>query len=468
MTFHAKRSPSQAKRFLACPGALVFCDSLPPEQHNHSSPAAQMGTAAHGLVERCLRSDSNPEDYRGRIIELGGDEESVAILRQGAKTPGKDRTFFEVDSDMIDGAEMMTTYVRERCKALGVKESALQLETRTNPLPERDDTSGTADVTIDAWPGVLEVIDYKNGWNVVEHEDNEQLLAYLLGKALESEFVHEQYRVTVVQPNAGHEEGRVRSFDTTAKELIAFQWRYREGIERCEAAEHDFGDPNMSREDWSDIWLHAGPHCLFCPAQAVCPARRQLAQIEAKIDFAEEPRELISRICDQDGAEVARVLYWAPTLEALIKAAELWALRSMESGHKVPGFKLVRGRSNRRLREDIPEGELVGSIVKGGYVAKPSSLYTEPKLLSGPQIEKLVPKAKREQFEKEFLFKPEGKLTVAPEKDPRLAITCSTADDFDDEESGDKRCRHDVLLGKDCPACIQEIRFAAKGEEDFG
>lgn len=440
MTFHTRRSPSQAKRFLACPGALVFCDSLPAEQHNHSSPAAQMGTAAHGLVERCLREGSNPEDYRGRIIELVGDEESVSILREGAKTPGKDRTFFEVDSDMIDGAEMMTTYARDRCKVLGVsdvrivklnRESAIQLETRTNPLPERDDTSGTADVTIDAWPEVLEVVDYKNGWNVVEHEDNEQLLAYLLGKALESDFAHERYRVTVVQPNAGHEEGRVRSFDTTEKELLAFQKRYREGIERCEQAEVEF--PTLMRIDpsaWTETWLVAGPHCLFCPAQAVCPARRQLAQVEAKMDFTEEPRAVMPT----NAADVARVLYWAPTLEALIKAAELWALRSMESGHKVPGFKLVRGRSNRRLREDMPEGELVGAIVKGKYVAKPSELYTEPKLMSGPQIEKLVPKEKRKQFEKDFLFKPEGKLTVAPENDPRLAITCNAAADFDDEQ----------------------------------
>lgn len=432
MTFHTKRSPSQAKRFLSCPGALALCATVPPEQRNQSSPAAQMGTAVHGVVERCLREGSNPEEYRGRIIELIGDEESVSILRAGAKTPGNGRVFFEVDGDMIDGAEMMTTYVRERCKALGVKESDLQLETRTNPLPERDDTSGTADVTIDAWPEVLEVVDYKNGYNVVEHEDNEQLLAYLLGKALESDFAHERYRVTVVQPNAGHEAGRVRAFDTTKKELLAFQKRYRAGIEQCEKAERDLphfaGKSNF--HEWQAAWLSSGSHCMFCDAQAICPARRKLAQAEAKMDFADDPREVAM---PTNAADVARVLYWAPTLEALIKAAELWALRSMESGHKVDGHKLVRSKSNRRLREDMPEGELVGAIVKSGYVAKPSELYTEPKLLSGPQIEKLVPKAKRKAFEEQFLFKPEGKLTVVRESDPRPAITCSAADDFADE-----------------------------------
>jgi hypothetical protein len=63
---------------------------------------------------------------------------------------------------------------------------------------------------------------------VVEHNDNDQLLAYLLGKALEAEVRHDQrYAVTVVQPNAPHEEGRTRTVETTADELKAFQQRYR-------------------------------------------------------------------------------------------------------------------------------------------------------------------------------------------------------------------------------------------------
>lgn len=440
MTFHTKRSPSQAKRFLTCPGALAFCDALPDAHKNQSGIAAQMGTAAHGLVERCLKENSNPEDYRGRIIELIGEEESVNILRAGAKTPGRGKVFFEVDSDMIDGAEMMTTYVRRRCKELGVGREAVQTESRTNPLPDReeDDTSGTADVTIDAWPTVLEVVDYKNGYNVVEHEDNEQLMAYLLGKALESDFAHESYSVTVVQPNAPHEEGRVRSFDATKADLLAFQKRYRAGIERCEVAEAEFEKVvpfvGPKFQLWAKGWLAAGDHCLFCDAQAVCPARAKLSQSHAKTDFAEEPRELTF---EPDYASAARILEWAPQMESLIKAANLFVQRGLEIGKTVTGWKLVRGRSTRHLREDMPEPKLVAAILKGRFVTSKAALYTTPKLLTGPAMEHLVPKAKRELFNKKFLVKPEGGLTVTRASDPRPAVICSAADDFKEADSED-------------------------------
>lgn len=435
MPFHTKRSPSQAKRFLACPGALGFCETLPEHQRNQSGIAAQIGTANHGLIERCLKSGENPEDYRGRVIELVGDEESVSILRAGAKLPGRGRVFFEVDSDMIDGAETMTTYVRQRCKELGVGKEAVQTESRTNPLPDRDDTSGTADVTIDAWPALLEVVDYKNGWNVVEHEDNEQLLAYLLGKALEAKFAHELYKITVVQPNAPHEAGRIRSVEATKAELLAFQKRYLSGIRTCEKAEAELevlepeqGSPLPA--GWAKKWLAAGDHCLFCDAQPVCPARAKLAQSHAKADFAEEPRELDF---PKRGAEVARILEWAGPMESLIKAAELYARRDMEAGRDIPGFKLVRGRSNRKLRDDMPEPKLVASIVKGRFVKSAKALYSPPELLSGPQIEKLVPKEKRGAFNDKFLVKPEGSLTVARANDPRPAVVCRAGDDFKDE-----------------------------------
>jgi hypothetical protein len=201
---HTKRSPSQAKKFGACAGTLAFCESLPPEQRGVSGEAARIGTCTHKLIEHTLRNGEEPEAYRGRMIEIvneGEDNEETKILRAGAKTPGAGRVWYEVDSAMIDGATMMTDYVRKRCAELGMKESDLQLETRTNPLPDRDDTSGTADVTLDAWPLLLELADYKNGYLEVEHKDNDQLLAYLLGKALEMDMTHECYRVTVVQPN---------------------------------------------------------------------------------------------------------------------------------------------------------------------------------------------------------------------------------------------------------------------------
>jgi hypothetical protein len=433
MSFHAKRSPSQAKRFMTCPGTFAICETVPDMHRNLSSNAARLGTATHGLVERCLTEGSNPADYEDRIIELIGDEETVSILRKGAKVPGPGRVFFIVDDDMISAAEFCTTYVRERCKELGVDEKSLELESRTNPLPERDpdETSGTADITIPAWPVLLEVVDYKNGYLTVEHISNPQLMAYLLGKALESDWSYEEYQITVVQPNAGHAEGRIRPFKATKKELLAFQKEYRAAIEKCEEAEAAF--TGEVTDDWAQQYLEPGDHCTFCDAQPICPARRALAQMAAGVDFDDEPREL--EVPDNIEA-VTAVLRWRDSIESLIRACDGWLQRHMENGFEAPGFKMVRGKSTRIL-VDMPESKLVAAILKGKFVTDKAKLYTKPALLSGPQIEKLVPRKRREEFNEKFLVKPEGRLIVVPEDDPRERVDRSAGDDFADD-AGDE------------------------------
>ncbi len=459
MTFHVKRSPSKAKQFLNCHGTLALCETLPPEQRNQSSDAARFGTATHYLIECALRDGKEPIDYEDRIILLQGDEEFATMLKPGARTPKRDQKFFIADAEMADNAAVMTDYVRAKCDEYGIDVRkiipagktgrGLQLETRTNPLPERDDTSGTADVTIDAFPDLLELVDYKNGVLLVEHEDNDQTLGYLLGKAIERGFKHKKYCATIVQPRSPHPEGPIRRFEVTKKDLLAYQARLKRGIEHCEEAERQFssvehmGLDSQAFKRWAKEWLKPGDHCTFCEAAAVCPARLQLAQSEAQMDFSEEPRdiEIIPPTkspakrgeVTPDLVQVANILKWAPTLEALIRAANLYAQRALEAGYKVPGQKLVRGRSTRRWRADMTPPEIAAALVKGGFVKDKSKLYSAPKLLSGPQTEKLVPKTKRKAFNEKFLDKPEGALTVAAEDDPREAVVKRIGDDFEDD-----------------------------------
>lgn len=453
MSFHAARSPSKAKQFSNCPGTLAICDTLPEEQRNHSGDAARLGTATHCLVEQSLATGKEPADFEDRIILLD-DDDFATLLKPNAKTPKHSQKFYIVDAEMIEPATVMTDYVRGRCEEFGIDHrklipagetgEGLQLETRTNPLPERDDTSGTADVTIDAWPDMLEVVDYKNGFLLVEHEDNDQTLAYLLGKAVERKFAHERYRATIVQPRCQGVDP-VRPFEVTKKELLDFQKRYRQRIKTCEKAEAEFesirheGVDSDAVKQWSKQWLKSGDHCTFCEAQAICHARITAAEDQAQLDFADEPREVeivpptnATRRGEisPDIAQVARILAWAPALEALISAANMYAQRAMEAGYKVPGQKLVRRRSVRKLNSDIAEPELVAALLKGKFVTEKAKLYTKPKLLSGPQIEKLVAKAKRKAFNQKFLTKPDGGLTIAPDTDPRPAVEY-VGDDFD-------------------------------------
>jgi hypothetical protein len=453
MSFHAARSPSKAKQFSNCPGTLAICNLLPPEQRNQSGDAARLGTATHCLIEEALGNAKEPADYEGRIILLD-EEDYASVLKPNAKTPARDKKFYIVDAEMIESATVMTDYVRGRCEEFGIDPSkivpagktgeGLQLETRTNPLPERDDTSGTADVTIDAWPDMLEVVDYKNGFLLVEHEDNDQTMCYLLGKAIERKFAHSAYRATIVQPRCQGVDP-IRPFEVTKKQLLDFQKEYRRKIGTCEKAEAEFesvadkGVDSNGFKRWAKEWLKSGGHCTFCDAQAICPARIKAAEDQAQLDFADEPREIEilpptkpkkTGELPQDIAQVSQILKWAPFLEALIAAANLYAQRAMEAGYEVPGQKLVRKRSVRKLNPDIAEPDLVAALVKGKFVPDKAKLYTKPKLLSGPQIEKIVPKAKRKSFNEKFLIKPDGGLTIAPESDPREAVVLDVGADF--------------------------------------
>ena len=430
MSFHTARSPSQTKRFLSCAGALALCEALPDHQKNISGYAAQLGTATHGLVERCLSEGSEPSAYEDRIIELVGEEQNVSILKPNAKTPGPGRTFFIIDADVIDAATAMTDYVRSRCKELGVAESELQLETRTNPLPERDDTSGTADVTIDAFD-VLEVPDYKNGYNVVE-ADSEQLRSYLLGKAIDTGWNHSVYMVTVVQPNADHIQGRIRSCEYTKADLLKYQKQLRAGIKRNEDAELDSACPDQGfktvDEDWAASFLVAGDHCMFCDAQARCPARQALAQEAAGIDFNDEPAEIEFERSEE---EIARIMRWIPILDQFKTAVVGYAQRALENGYEVEGQKLVQRGAHRKWKSE-PTPLTAKAIAKRFKLAV-EKLFEKPSLKSGPQIEKMIPAKRRQEFSDAYLFKPEGVLTIAPVSDPRPAVNRSAGDDFADD-----------------------------------
>ena len=438
MSFHTKRSPSKAKRTIHCSGNYALCDTLPEHQRNTAGEAARIGSATHGLIEKCLKEGKEPSDFADRIIELVGEEEGATMLKPNAKTPGPGRVFYVVDADMIEGATVCTDYARKRCEELGIPESALQLETRTNPLPDRDDTSGTADITIDAWPALLEVADYKNGWNIVE-ANSDQATAYLLGKAIEDDFSHEAYMQTIIQPNAPHEDGRIRSITLTKEQLLAWQAKYRAAVERCEEAEADFAkvaeteEPHQAQAfaEWADKWLVAGDHCMFCDSEAVCPAKKLIHQKQAKIDFADEPNEI--RFDNRNG-EVTQILKWLPQFESFAKQVYAYAQREMEAGFKIDGQKLVQRGAHRKFREDYSEGQIVATIIKGGFVKDKAKLYTAPELKTGPSIEKLVERKRRKEFDKALLYKPEAGLTIAPEDDPRPPVKRSAADDFGDFE----------------------------------
>lgn len=466
---HAKKGPSGAKQLHACPGALALVEALPAEQRSGSNEAAQRGTAAHFLLEKCLTERLPPSTFEGRIIVLLGDKEDGSMLKPSAKMPRRDVVHFIVNDDMVYGVTMAYDYVLHRLTEFDPRDVELLLESKTNPVPDRDDTWGTADVTIDVFLLMLEVVDYKNGYGVVEHRDNPQLLSYLAGRAHDTGWSHNAYRITVVQPNADHEDGRVRSFDISREDLQAFVVKHRAAAEKADEASdvlHDLcmGDPlgdisgfvdelPEGALTWADAYLNAGsPQCDNCDASLTCPAKKKWLQGMAKVAFDEEPPE--SPMHNPTEIEAGKILAWSPYLLQQIKLARVVEQVALHSGRALPDRKVVRQKPRgRKFVAGLGTPfEVAAKLVKGGFISdnERTLLFTEPELLSGPKIEKLVstkksdvlgddgkPLTMRRLFAREFLYMPEGRLITAPLSDPREAVVVTAGDDFPDDLEDD-------------------------------
>ena len=395
---HAHKSPSKAGRLHACPGFLALVESMPECLRQQAGAAAERGTAAHALLERCLQTGETAADYEGRVIAVLKDG-GTSILRRGCKVEGEGRWL--VDPHMVWGVDLAREYVWKRCGELSVKPEDLILEQRTNPLPERDDTFGTADVTLDAWPDLLEVIDYKHGQVTVEHEDNPQLLCYLLGKAHDTNWDHAEYQITVIQPNADHEGGKIRSQKVTKEELRDFKVRHRKACNSADRAAEDFADT----EEWAERWLNADDHCSMCEAVGICRARFALTQEQIGVDFGEEPETLQP---PEELGTAVKVARWAKQIKAHLEAAEKFVEASLSEGQKWPGVTLEK-RYGYRTWLPVEPDVTVDSLIKEGFISddQRKDMFTEPALITGPKAEKLVPAKRRKEFSDKFLHRNE-------------------------------------------------------------
>ena len=480
MTGHARLSASQTKQWAACPGSVAYLEAH-PELGGSSGYHAQHGTAAHALVERCLKEGSEPSEYKGRLIEIlegeNGDE-GTSILKKGAKWPKQaTRIVFEVDVDMYEAVECMTDYVRNRCVELDlvpdevlfgegpslakvvtdlVKKGTVRLEAKVIPLPERDDTGGTGDVIIDAWPTLLEIVDYKHGSGVfVPVDGNEQLRSYGLGALQEAGADdYENVRYTICQPrHLNSPRDGIMYEETTAKELMDWKHWLTAAADRVDDARAMIADGATLEELFESGFLSVGEdggHCTFCDLKSttgsVCPAALAKVQEQAMTDFDDDPADIDSTA---SANHLAVLLPWIPFIDKWAKAIVAEAEQLLMSGGKIDGRKVVRKRSSGRkyieqrkiapekegdepTYVDVTEADRVEALV--GYGADEADLYTKPVFLSGPKAEKLIPKKDRQEFSDNFMYTPEGGLTIAPESDKREAVLIDPASDFDDVE----------------------------------
>lgn len=380
---HASASPSAAHRWLKC----TACVEAESHFQDKGSIYAEEGTLAHELAEAWINMPTT--HIRAKIEEFYADHPEL----EGSY------------KEMTDYLEPYIEYVNEEFSDAKHKDpgAVRMTEQRTDLSKWVPGGFGTTDVAIVAGEK-LTIIDLKYGKGVpVEAKDNPQLKLYALGMY---ELLSEVYDIDVVkmviyQPRLD----RVSWDETSVADLL----RWGNEVVKPAAKKALNGEGEFM----------PGEHCQFCKARNVCRAR---AEMYMKLGEYKQKAFLTN-------SEIAEILGYVDGLVKWADGLKENVLSRALEGEEFPGWKVVEGRSNRKYA--APDDKIAEAAVKAGY---DNALLWEKKLLTLSAMEKLMGKKDFEKVLGKMIEKPQGKPTLAPEKDPRPSLLNTAADDFAGEE----------------------------------
>ena len=109
-------------------------------------------------------------------------------------------------------------------------------------------------------------------------------------------------------------------------------------------------------------------------------------------------------------------------LSKFVKAVEARALDAMEHGARIPGLKLVRGRSVRRVQD--PDGTLTGELVAKGLIdaMQPKTITNLASILKRAVHDGVVDADFKAHVEADYVTRQPGNIAVVPVSDPRAEL----------------------------------------------
>ncbi len=377
---HALLSPSAAHRWLNCTAAPHLEENVP----DAGSDYAAEGTLAHAYCACKLKS------FLG--LPSAGEAKEIAELNDRYHT-----------GEMDEYTDVYKTIVLEKFTAAraATKDAQLLVETRLDFGEYVPDAYGTADAILVA-DGVMEVIDFKYGKGVlVSAERNPQMMIYALGAYERFSFDYriERVRMTIIQPRIDN----LSEYELSIDELL--KWAKDKLVPAAKEAYK--GDGSQTPGEW----------CRFCKVKSSC---RALANRCVRM-AADYGGRLLS------AEELARdVLPELPTVKTWLAGVEEYALQQALAGISLPGWKIVEGRSVRKITDQDSAAEALNAA---GYAM--SDIYRPAELRTITDLEKLVGKKRFAFICGDYIEKPQGKPALAPETDKRPVFN-AVADDFKD------------------------------------
>lgn len=381
---HAILSPSGASRWLNCTPSARFEQNFP----DSSGEAAKEGSLCHELGETLLKKHYGIIHYTDYLKAIKVIEASKYY-----------------NADMQGYAEDYAAFVIETFESAKkvTKDAVIQIEAQLNLTDYVPEGFGTGDAVIIA-DGNMGIIDLKYGKGVmVSCENNKQMMLYALGALREYDYMYDiqNVRMWIYQPRMDN----ISSFEMSVADLQA--WAENELKSLAQLAFDGQGE------------FKVGDHCRFCRAKSQCKANAGENLKLAQYDFAESV--LLT------DAEISDILSRASAFKTWLTSIEEMALtEATENGKQWPGFKLVEGRSNRIYSD---EDKVAKELVKNGF--NEDQIYTK-KILGITAMEKTITKKIFESLLSDLIIKPQGKPTLVPESDKRVAwnSTESAKNDF--------------------------------------
>lgn len=377
MAGHALLSPSASHRWLHCTAAPRLEEGIKDE----GSDYAAEGTLAHAYCAMKLKN------FLG--LPTDGEKEEIAALQEKYGT-----------GEMAEYTDTYATIVLEKYNdaRAATPDAQLLVETRLDFSDYVPEAFGTADAIIIA-DGTMEVIDFKYGKGVkVSALENPQMMIYALGAYARFAFEYriDNLRATIVQPRIDN----LSEYEITVEELTA--WAANVLAPAAEKAYKGEGPQTP------------GAWCQFCKVKNQC---RALAN-KCKEVVAVDPKLITPEELAKD------VLPMVPIVKTWISGVEDFALAQALSGIQLPGWKIVEGRSVRKITDT---DSVAAVLTKNGY--KQNDIFKPVEMRTITDLEKLVGKKQFAAMCGEWINKPQGKPTLAPEGDKRKAID-PIADDF--------------------------------------
>lgn len=378
MGAHALLSPSAAHRWMNCTAA----PRLEINVEDAGSDYAAEGTLAHAYCALKLKK------YLG--LPTADEEKEIEALSQYHT------------GEMDEYTDTYVSIVLEKFNAARAhtKDAQLLVETRLDFSKHIPDAFGTADAIIIA-DGTIDEIDFKYGKGVkVSAFQNPQTMIYGLGAYEKFDFEYDirRVRMTIIQPRIDN----LSEYEVATEELLSWAIKDLEP----KAKEAYSGKGKQQPGDW----------CQFCKVKHTCRALVNLCK-----ETAQNNAQLLST--DELAKDVLPML---PIIKTWLAGVEDYALQQALSGVSLPGWKLVEGRSNRKIVN--VEGAAT-ALINAGYAK--TAIYKPQELCTITELEKMVGKKQFAALCADFIEKPKGKPTLAEESDKRPALD-PVAEDFKD------------------------------------